>query len=137
MHIELKRVGSPFQFEAKNESGNTVQLDAAKEIGGTEKGARPMELFIMGLGGCTAIDVVMILEKQRQKIDDIDIKIDADRDKMEDVSLFSKINIEYIIKGQIDEEKLTKAIELSLNKYCSAAKTLEKTAAISYTYRII
>ena len=136
MHIELKRTGSPFHFEAKNEGGKTVQLDAAEEIGGTDKGARPMELFIMGLGGCTAIDVVMILEKQKQVIDDFDIKIDADRKKEGDASLFSQINIEYILKGQVDEDKLKRAIELSLNKYCSAAKTLEKTAEITYTYKV-
>lgn len=136
MEITLKRIGTPFHFEAKNGSGNSVHLDAAEEIGGTGHGARPMELFIMGLGGCTGIDVVMILEKQKQEITDFDMKIDADRKKEGDYSLFSNIHIEYLIKGTIDEDKLVRAIELSLQKYCSAAKTLEKTAKITYSYKI-
>ena len=136
MEITLKRIGSPYNFEATNESGNSVLLDAAPEIGGTGNGARPMELFIMGLGGCTGIDVVNILEKQKQEITDFDIKIEAERKKEGEYSLFSKIHINFMLKGKIDEDKLKRAIDLSLVKYCSAAKTLEKTAEITYSYEI-
>ena len=136
MQIELKRIGNPFHFKATNEEGNSVEMDAAAGIGGTGKGVRPMELFIMGLAGCTGVDVVMILEKQQQVIHDFEIKINAGRKKTGEISLFSEIHIEYLLKGEVDEQKLKRAIDLSLTKYCSAAATLEKTATISYSYRI-
>ena len=138
MEITLKRTGNPYHFQATNESGNQVEIDAAESIGGTGKGARPMELFIMGLGGCSGIDVVNILNKQKQSISDFQMKITAERNiKDGDAALFSDIHIEFILKGKIEEDKLKKAIELSLEKYCSAAKTLEKTAKIISSYKLV
>ena len=137
MEISLKRIGSPYHFEAVNANGNKVSIDAAAEIGGTNSGARPMELFIMGLGGCSGIDVVNILNKQKQEISDFQINIQAERNiKDGDTSLFSDIHIEFVLKGKISEDKLEKAIALSLEKYCSAAKTLEKTAKITSSWKL-
>lgn len=136
MKIRLKRTIPPFQMEAENETGNRVQIDASPSIGGAGAGARPMELLLMGLAGCAGIDVLSILQKQRQVVDDFFIEVDGERETGKDANLFVKILIHFECKGQVEEEKLKRAIDLSLEKYCSVAKTLEKTASITYTYRI-
>jgi putative redox protein len=131
MIIELQQQEGSYHFIASNESSNSVHIDAAPAIGGQGKGARPMELLIMGVGGCSGIDVINILSKQRIAVQDLKIKIDAEREKDAVPSLFTKIHITFIFKGEIDKVKAEKAVGLSLEKYCSAAKTLEKTAVIT------
>ena len=136
MHIELNKVDGIFHFAAQNESGNTVDIDASPSIGGTGKGARPMELLIMGLGGCSAIDIINILQKQKIEVGDFKIKIDAEREPDAVPSLFKKIHVNFILKGNIDQTKAQRAADLSMEKYCSVAKTLEKTATITYSLTI-
>ena len=136
MHIELNKIDGIFHFQAQNESGNKVDIDASPSIGGTEKGARPMELLIMGLGGCSAIDIISILQKQKIEVADFKIKIDAEREPDAIPSLFKKIHINFILKGNIDQAKAQRAADLSMEKYCSVAKTLEKTATITYSLTI-
>jgi len=137
MKIKLKRIAPPFQMKAENETGNSIQIDASPSIGGSGAGVRPMELLLMALGGCSAIDVLMILQKQRQVVEDFFIEVEGERETGKDANLFVKILIHYECKGEVEEEKLKRAIELSLEKYCSVAKTLEKTATISYTYKVL
>jgi len=132
MTIDLERKNNAFHFEATNESGVKIQIDASPAIGGENKGARPMELLIMGLGGCSAIDILNILYKQKVVIESMRIKIDAEREAEATPSLFTDIHITYYIKGQVDRNKAERAVNLSLDKYCSVAKTLEKTAKITY-----
>ncbi|HEX8548210.1 MAG TPA: OsmC family protein [Cytophagaceae bacterium] len=132
MIIDLERKNNAFHFEATNESGVKIQIDASPAIGGENKGARPMELLIMGLGGCSAIDILNILYKQKVTIESMRIKIDAAREADVTPSLFNNIHITYYLKGQVDRNKAERAVNLSLDKYCSVAKTLEKTATISY-----
>ena len=133
MRIELKRLDKDFNFEAKSETGNTVTIDAGEDIGGHNNGVRPMQLLIMGLGGCSAIDIVMILKKQKQVIDDFEITIDALRDNGKDFSLWKTIHIHFKFKGKVEKDKADRAIQLSLSKYCSVSKTLELAgAAIKY-----
>ncbi len=136
MEIELNLLNNAYHFEAKNESGNTVNIDASPSIGGLGLGARPMELLIMGLGGCSGIDVLNILRKQKIEPSDFKIKISAEREKDATPSLFTNIHVKFIFKGPIDESKAKRAIELSMDKYCSVAKTLEKTAKITYEMEI-
>ena len=131
MVIELQQQAGSYHFVASNESSNAVHIDAAPAIGGQGKGARPMELLIMGVGGCSGIDVINILSKQRIEVKDLKLKIDAEREADAVPSLFTKIHITFIFKGEIDKVKAEKAVGLSLEKYCSAAKTLEKTAVIT------
>jgi putative redox protein len=131
MIIELIKKGN-FHFEAGNEGGQKVNIDASPAIGGENKGARPMELLIMGLGGCSGIDVINILKKQKIELEDFKIKIDAEREPDATPSLFRKIHIHFIFKGTIDKSKAERAVALSIDKYCSVAKTLEKTAEITY-----
>jgi putative redox protein len=129
MRIELKRLDKDFHFEAKSETGNNAFMDVGVDIGGHNKGVRPMQMLIMGLGGCSAIDIVMILKKQKQQIDDFEISIDALRDNGKDFSLWKKIDIHFKLTGKIEKDKAERAIQLSLSKYCSVSKTLEIAGA--------
>jgi putative redox protein len=136
LKVELKRVDSDFHFEAVGSAGVTVNIDTVPSIGGHNAGARPMELMLMSLGSCSAIDVIEILKKQKQDIQGFNITIDGEREPDKIPSLFKEINIHYTLKGDIDERKVKRAIELSLDKYCSAAATLKKTSTIQYSYSI-
>ena len=135
MRIELKRLDDSLHFEAKDEAGHVVHMDGAPNIGGNDKGVRPMQMLIMGLGGCSAIDIVMILKKQRQVIEDFSISIDGEREVGKEPSLWKDIQIHFKLKGQIDLEKAQRAVSLSVEKYCSVAKTLEAAGA-TITYKV-
>ncbi|MCL4479543.1 MAG: OsmC family protein [Deltaproteobacteria bacterium] len=124
------------KFTAVSDSGHAVVLDAAKESKGTDAGARPMELLLMGLGGCTGMDVVYILNKMRKKVKSFKINIDSER-AAQHPKVYTKINIEYIIEGDMDETDVGKAVELSQKRYCSASAMLGKVAELNYTYRLI
>lgn len=138
MEVLLKRKDDAFHFEAVGGSGAAVQIDAAENIGGHNAGARPMELLLMGLGGCTAIDVILILKKQRQIIEDFQIRINGDREKIEgtEKTPFRKINIQFELVGEVDPNKAQKAIVLSMEKYCSATAQLESSAEITHSLLI-
>ncbi|HMW58458.1 MAG TPA: OsmC family protein [Leptospiraceae bacterium] len=131
MEIELTRKNDGYLFEAKNESGNTVMIDASPAIGGSGGGARPMEVVIMALGGCSSIDIVNILKKQRQEITSFQVKIHAERREGETPSLFKSIHVDYYIGG-VDSDKAQRAADLSIEKYCSVSKLLEPTVKITY-----
>ncbi|ASU34523.1 OsmC family protein [Mucilaginibacter xinganensis] len=127
--IELSRVKGDFGFEAKDENGHVVRMDSSPESGGWDFGVRPMQMLLMGLAGCSAIDVIAILKKQRQEIKDYKMVVHGDREAGKEPSLWKDINIEFHLYGNIDEDKAVKAAELSLNKYCSVAATLGKAGA--------
>jgi len=135
MEVVLKRLDNDFHFEGMGTSSVPVHIDAAEGIGGHNAGARPMELLLMGIGGCTAIDVILILKKQRQVIEDFQIRISGNREKIEgtEKTPFSEINIQFELKGAIDGNKALKAIHLSMEKYCSATAQLEPSATITHT----
>ena len=134
MKINLKRLDQDFNFEASNENGNTISIDASPDIGGNNKGMRPMQLLLAALGGCAAIDVILILKKQKQEIESFDIEVDGERIKNEgeEVSLYRTIDVHFILKGKIDLLKAERAVKLSMEKYCSVTKTLEPTAKINH-----
>src|SRR6478672_5055730 len=125
MKINLKRLDNDFNIEATNEDGNTLLMDGSTEIGGHGKGMRPMQLLLAAVGGCSAIDVILILKKQKQVIESFEIEVDGEREKIEDYSLFRDIVLHFKIKGQVDYDKAERAIKLSMDKYCSVSKTLE------------
>ncbi|MBX7125201.1 MAG: OsmC family protein [Cyclobacteriaceae bacterium] len=137
MTIELRRLNDAFHFEASNEAGNTLHIDASPDIGGTNQGMRPMQLLLAGMGGCSGIDIVTILKKQRQPLRDIQIRVEGEREKDAVPSLFVSVHTHYKLFGNIDPEQARKAVSLSVEKYCSVAKTLEKTATITYSFEII
>ena len=132
MKISLVRKNEAVHFEAKNEDNKTVQLDGAEKIGGEGKGIRPMQLLLMGLGGCSGIDICLILKKQRQRVENFEIEIEGEREKDKEPSLFEEINVVFKLTGDLDEKRVLRAVSLSMDKYCSVAKTLEQTAKINY-----
>ena len=134
--ITMERIGEPFLFELKNSSGNTAYIDAAPAIGGTGKGVRPMEMLLMGLAGCSGIDIVNILRKQRQTIRSLKVEVEGERGEAEGANPFENIRVKFALAGEIEESHLKRALELTFHKYCSVAKTLEKTAKISWEYTL-
>ncbi len=126
MKIALQRIDDGFNMEAVDENGHKVLMDSSVENGGKNNGVRPMQMIIMGLGGCSAIDVVMILKKQRQEITDFRIEIEADREKGKEPSLWENAHLVFHLYGNIDADKAARAVELSMNKYCSVAETLRR-----------
>jgi len=127
--IELSRVKGDFGFEAKDENGHTVRMDSSPESGGWDFGVRPMQILLMGLAGCSAIDVIAILKKQRQEVKDYKMVVNGEREKGKEPSLWQHIDVEFHLYGNIDEDKASKAVELSIDKYCSVAATLKKAGA--------
>ena len=132
MKIIIKRTDDDFAMEAKNEDGNVINMDGPPQLGGHNSGFRPTQLLLAAVGGCSAIDVLMILKKQKQKIDSFEIEVDGEKEKVEEYSLFRDITIHFKLKGEIDLEKAERAVQLSIEKYCSVSKTLEPTAKINY-----
>lgn len=135
MKVNLKRVNQAFHYEAKNEDNIIVNIDANPAIGGEGKGARPMELVLMGLGGCASIDLGLILKKQRQVLDDYQVEVSAKRDETPSKA-FKSINVHFVLTGSLDADKVEKAIDLTLTKYCSVALSLNKEIEITATYTI-
>ncbi len=132
MKISIKRTDDDFAMEAKNEDGNIITMDGPPQLGGHNSGFRPTQLLLAAVGGCSAIDVLMILKKQKQKVDSLEIEVDGEKEKVEEYSLFRNIEIHFKLKGKIDLEKAERAVQLSIEKYCSVSKTLEPTAKITY-----
>jgi putative redox protein len=124
--IEINRVHDEFGFEATDAYGHAVQIDTSPETGGTNFGVRPMQLLLMGLGGCSGIDIISILKKQRQEVTSFQTKIEGERESGADPSLWTNVRIIFELKGNIDPEKAKRACQLSLEKYCSVAETLRR-----------
>ena len=123
-------------FEAENERGVSIIMDASPKHGGEDKGPAPMEVFLHSLGGCTGMDVVSILNKMREPLEDFHLEIDAER-AAEYPKVYTKVNIKYVLKGNLDPKKVKKAIDLSSDKYCSVTAMLRKTAEVNINYEII
>lgn len=123
-------------MEAANEEGGLIRMDGSTSIGGLEGGFSPMQLLLAGIGGCSAIDIIGILNKQRQDLQDLTVEVEGDRQSKEEYSEFTTIHLKFIFRGDLDEPKVERAINLSLDKYCSVSKTLEKTSEITHSYEI-
>jgi len=117
-------------------SGHAVVMDGPPEHGGRNLGVRPMEMLLLGMGGCTAFDVVHILKKSRQPISDCVAELEAERAD-EDPKIFTSIHVHFIVTGSgLDEKRVARAVSLSADKYCSASIMLGKTATITHDYEI-
>jgi putative redox protein len=136
MKITLKRINDDYHFELQNERGHTLYLDNKSEFGGHDLAPSPMELLLMGVAGCSAIDIISILKKQRQTITHYYTEVEGVREPIEEAKPFKKITVTIILEGDIDEIKAQKAAQLSFEKYCSVSKTLEPTATISYQVKV-
>lgn len=132
MKITLDRVNENFHFELKNERGHIVNVDARPDFGGNDMGASPMELVLMGVAGCSGIDMISILKKQRQEITSFKAEVEGERVQVGEAKPFKEINVVFFLEGPINEEKALRAAQLSFEKYCSVSKTVEPTATINY-----
>ena len=138
INIELTRVNGDFGFEARDANGHTIKMDSSPETGGENFGARPMQVLLMGLGGCSGIDIVSILKKQRQQVDGFNMHIEGEREPGKEPSLWQTVNIIFELTGNIDPEKAKRACELSMDKYCSVAATLKAAGCtINWEVRIV
>jgi putative redox protein len=136
MEIKLIRKSGKFNFEAENETGFKVELDAKQAIGGEGKGFRPMEMLLVGLGGCSGIDMVNVLSKQKEPLDDIKIKINATRKDEEMPPIFDVIDIHFDLYGELNLQKVERALALTFDKYCSVSNILGRSATLNFTYTI-
>lgn len=124
-------------FLGESASGHAVLMDGPPENGGRNLGVRPMEMLLLGMGGCTAFDVMLILGKSRQTVTDCVVEISAQR--AEDVpKVFTKIHVHFIVTGQnLSAERVKRAVQLSADKYCSASIMLAKAVEITHDYEIV
>lgn len=139
MKIDVNWLGKDFHFEAENDTKGKIRIDGNNEIGGLEGGLAPMQLLLAGVGGCSAIDVLHILDKQKQKIDSLKVEVDGDRQEVEGAAHteYRSIHLHFILSGELDPKKVERALKLSITKYCSASKALEKGSDITYDYEIV
>ncbi|HEY3429123.1 MAG TPA: OsmC family protein [Cyclobacteriaceae bacterium] len=135
--IELNRIDKDFTMEAVNEAGNKLQMDADPSIGGHGSGMRPMQLLLAAFGGCSAIDLIGILRKQKEPLQDLKITVTGEREQGVVPALYTQVHAHFRLFGNIDQEKARKAVSLSVDKYCSVAKTLEKTAKVTHSFEVV
>jgi len=129
--------GSGMAFMAETGTGHILNMDGAPEAGGRNLAPRPMELMLAGAGGCTAFDVVLILQRSRQNISACEVSLQAERAET-DPKVFTKINLHFTVKGKdLDPSKVERAINLSHDKYCSATAMLANTAEITHTFEVV
>jgi len=136
MEIHIERINQAINFEAVNPDNIAVKIDGAPAEGGTGNGVRPMELILMGLGSCSAIDVVLILKKMKQDLKDLRIQVSGKR-REEAPKIFTEIHVHYILLGNVDKEKAERAVSLSMEKYCSVTAMLDKVATITHSVEVM
>lgn len=134
--IEIKRLNDAYHMEATNESGATLQMDASPDMGGQNKGMRPMQIVLTALGGCSVIDVISILKKQKQDLKDIQVTVSGERENVAP-SPYTEANVHFKLYGNLDKDKVSKAIALSVDKYCSVAESLKPQTKITHSFEII
>ncbi len=125
--INVNRINGEFGFEAKDSQGHSVRLDTSEETGGANFGVRPMQMVLMALGGCSGIDIVSILKKQRITDYKFSMVIEGEREKAKEPSLWETVNIIFQFTGNVDADKASRACALSIDKYCSVAETLRRS----------
>jgi putative redox protein len=136
MKIFLKRVNDAVRFEASNERGHTLQIEGSPNIGGEDKAPSPTELLLMSQAACTAIDVVELLKKMRQKLIHMELETEGIRAQDQIPSIFTHIHLRYILYGQIQPAKAEKAISMSIEKYCTVSKMIDQVAKITHSFAI-
>lgn len=135
--IEINRIDQDYRMEAFNEKGKSIIMDAGEADGGHDSGLRPMQLLLAAMGGCSAIDLISILRKQREPLRDLKITVTGERQQGVVPALYTEVHAHFRLYGDINQEKAERAVQLSVEKYCSVAKTLEKTATVTYSFEII
>jgi uncharacterized OsmC-like protein len=136
MSLELNRIEEPFVFELKNEEGVICGIDASPAIGGKGKGLRPMELLAGSLAGCASIDILLILKKQRIEPTHFNVKIETKRSSGVP-AIFEEIKLIFEVNDLVNQEKLEKAIGLTLEKYCSVSASLKENISVIYEVKYV
>ncbi|MGC1455601.1 MAG: OsmC family protein [Nitrospirota bacterium] len=125
------------QFSGAASSGHTLFMDADNESGGHNAGFRPMELLLVSFGGCTGMDVISILRKKKQNVSGLEINVKGEKSDT-DPKIYKEIHLEYVVKGRdVEKSAVVRAIDLSLEKYCSVGATLARAGTITHSYRIV
>ncbi|MBU8883267.1 OsmC family protein [Kaistella sp. DKR-2] len=130
MKITLNRINDDYLFECANQAGNKILLDNTSQP--NAQGVSPMESILMAVAGCSGIDMVSILKKQRQEITAFSAEVEGERVQVDEAKPFKSITVKFFLKGNIDPKKALKAAELSFEKYCSVSKTLEPNVTVNY-----
>lgn len=136
MNFKIERASGKYHLRGFNEEQKTAETDASPDIGGTNKAMRPMEMVLMALGSCSSFDIIYLLEKQRQQLDDIQIEIEAERRDI-NPKYFIKIHLHFKLYGTIDEKKAARAVRIAVEDQCSVAEMIKSTAAITHSFEII
>lgn len=131
MTVYLERINDAIQFEGANASGNRLTIASKAD----QEGVSPMEMTAMAVGGCSSIDILMILEKQHQQIDSFSVQVDAERAD-DHPRVFTKLHVHYTFTGAAEPEKVRRAINLSLNTYCSVSNMIDHAATLTYTFTL-
>lgn len=139
MEITLKQLNNAVHFEADNGEGVTVQIDGAvgSPYGGEGKGMRPMQLLLAAVGGCSAFDVVAILKKQREDLQHLVVKVKGERAEGKVPAPFTAIHLHFSLKGNLNADKVSRAVNLAVEKYCSVKESLDKNIKVSYDFEIV
>ena len=125
------------QFSGTATSGHTLTMDAEEASGGSNAGFRPMELLLVGFGGCSGMDVISILRKKRQQVTGLEIKVKGEKSDSAP-KIYKEVHIEYVVTGKgVEQQAVERAITLSLEKYCSVGATLAKAGTITHSFRIV
>ena len=136
MKARIKHI-QDVMFVGESGSGHCVVIDGAPDAGGRNMGFRPMEMMLLGLGGCSAFDVMLILRRGREDVTDCVVELDGDRAET-DPKVFTSVRMHYIVTGRnLDPRKVERAVKLSEEKYCSASAMFSKTATLTHTFEIV
>lgn len=130
MKVTLDRINDDYLFEAKGKTGTPILVDNTSEKGA--QGASPMELLLMGIGGCNAIDIISILKKQRQKVEKYHIEVEGFRKEVKEAKPFERAHVKIFLEGDIAPEKAKRAGLLSFEKYCSVSITMDRCVVVSH-----
>lgn len=136
MKIKLERINDAFHMRSSNEDGLSVDADGSPSIGGEGKGMRPMEMFLSSLASCSTIDIILLLKKQRQTLEHIEVEVEGKRREGEVPAVFTDIHLHYKLFGDINPKKAERACRISVEELCSVSKMIEKTVNITWEFSI-
>lgn len=137
MKIKLERIDDAFHMRSTTEDGTFVDADGAPDIGGGNKAVRPMQMLLASLASCSTIDVILLMKKQRQQLDHIEVEVEGQRALGQVPAVFTDIHLHYKLYGQIDPKKAERACRLSMEELCSVSKMLEKAVNITWEFSVL
>ncbi|MFZ9263450.1 MAG: OsmC family protein [Chitinophagaceae bacterium] len=127
--IEAILADKAYGMDIKDADGHQLRMDIPVDQGGNGSGFRPMQSLLAALAGCSSVDIISILKKQRQDLTNLKIEVDGNREEGKEPSLWKQVEVKFLLEGNIEETKAKRAVDLSLEKYCSVAETLRKAGA--------